>query len=108
MTLLDVEELTRYWVDHPPLHLMVAAYLGVGKGDGRRVRARLLAAAPLENSANPEVGALLAELGPSFTGGDVHAGLAPVLLDFAELRRGAQPQARASRGATAPAADRAP
>ncbi|MGH7029139.1 MAG: hypothetical protein ACREEZ_01805 [Stellaceae bacterium] len=107
MTLLDVEELTRYWVDHPPLHLMVAAYLGVGKGDRRRVRVRPPTAAPFENGANPAVGALLTELGPSFTGGDVHAGLAPVLLDFADLRRGAQPQARASPGATA-AADMAP
>ena len=32
MTLLDVEELTRYWIDHPPLHLMVAAYLGARQG----------------------------------------------------------------------------
>jgi hypothetical protein len=30
MTLFDVEELTLYWADHPPTHLMVAAYLGIG------------------------------------------------------------------------------
>lgn len=89
MTLLDVEELTRYWIDHPPVHLMVAAYLGIGKGNGRR-RTRAAAAAPSIKGANADVGALLAELGPSFAGGDVHAGLAPVVLDFAELRRKAQ------------------
>ncbi len=31
MTLFQIEELTSYWAQHPPLHLLVAAYLGVGK-----------------------------------------------------------------------------
>ncbi len=31
MTLLDYAELCRYWAKNPPTHLMVAAYLGVGK-----------------------------------------------------------------------------
>ena len=31
MTLLDYAELCEYWAKHPPTHLMVAAYLGVGK-----------------------------------------------------------------------------
>ena len=31
MTLFDFEELTKYWAEHPPLHIMVAAYLGAGK-----------------------------------------------------------------------------
>ncbi len=31
MTLFDYEELCRYWAKSPPTHLMVAAYLGVGK-----------------------------------------------------------------------------
>jgi len=31
MTLPDFYELCEYWRDHPPTHLMVAAYLGVGK-----------------------------------------------------------------------------
>jgi hypothetical protein len=87
MTLFDVEELTRYWIDHPPLHLMVAAHLGIGKGNGRRARSEPSAAKRLGTGANSDVGALLAELGPSFAGGDVHAGLAPVVLDFTELRR---------------------
>ncbi len=33
MTLLDYEELCRYWAKSPPTHLMVAAYLGVGRTD---------------------------------------------------------------------------
>lgn len=31
MTLFDYEELCGYWAKNPPTHLMVAAYLGVGK-----------------------------------------------------------------------------
>jgi hypothetical protein len=31
MTLVDYEELCRYWIKSPPTHLMVAAYLGVGR-----------------------------------------------------------------------------
>jgi hypothetical protein len=87
MTLLDVEELTRYWIDHPPLHLLAAAYLGVGKGKGGRARPEPLTGENPKKNAGSDLGALLAELGPSFAGGDVHRGLAPVVLDFAELRR---------------------
>ena len=84
MTLLDVEELTRYWINHPPLHLMVAAYLGVGK----RTRFRSLSYRhPSAKGENLDIGAVLAELGSGFAGGDVHLGLAPVVLDFAELKR---------------------
>jgi hypothetical protein len=35
MTLLEVEELTRYWIDHPPPHLLIAAYLGIGRERGK-------------------------------------------------------------------------
>jgi hypothetical protein len=83
MTLLDVEELTRYWINHPPLHLMIAAYLGVGK----RTRFGSLAPGPPATGKNLDVGAVLAELGSGFAGGDVHLGLAPVVLDFSELKR---------------------
>lgn len=31
LTLMEYSDLRRYWADHPPLHLMVAAYLGYGK-----------------------------------------------------------------------------
>ncbi len=91
MTLLDVEELTRYWIDHPPLHLMAASYLGIGKSNGRRRPAGRVAAPVPRISANSDMGALLAELGPSFGVEDVHAGLAPVVLDFAELKRKVRP-----------------
>jgi hypothetical protein len=87
MTLLDVEELTRYWIDHPPLHLMVAAYLGVGKGKGGRGRADAFAAENSRKQANTGAGTMLAGLGPGFAAGDVHAGTGPAVLDFAELRR---------------------
>lgn len=85
MTLLDVEELTRYWIDHPPLHMLLAAYLGIGRGK----RGRSASAAPVGSRAQTgsPVETLLAELGPGFGVGEVHAGLAPVVLDFAELRR---------------------
>ncbi len=87
MTLLDVEELTRYWINHPPLHLMVAAYLGVGK----RTRFESLVPAPPAKGENLDIGGVLAELGSGFAGGDVHLGLAPVVLDFAELKRSVTP-----------------
>jgi hypothetical protein len=80
MTLLEVEELTQYWVDHPPLHLMIAAYLGVGDRSAKR------ASIPQKRDSF-DIGAALVELGPSFLKGNVHAGLGPVVLDFAELRR---------------------
>ena len=83
MTLLDVEELTRYWINHPPLHLVVAAYLGVGK----RTRFEALVPASLAKGENLDIGTVLAEIGPGFAGGDVHFELGPVVLDFAELKR---------------------
>jgi hypothetical protein len=83
MTLFDFEELTAYWLEHPPVHILVGAYLGTGKH--RRKRAP--SAGP--NPAS-DIQALVAELGPGFDAGDVHAGLPGVVLDFAELRRRAQ------------------
>jgi hypothetical protein len=29
MFMEDVEDLMGYWVDHPPVHVLVAAYMGV-------------------------------------------------------------------------------
>jgi hypothetical protein len=86
MTLFEVEELTRYWIDHPPLHLAVAAYLGIGK-EKRKGPTFERGPAPAARDAVSSVGTLVAELGPGFAPGDVHAGLAPVVLDVAELRR---------------------
>ncbi len=87
MTLLDFEELVSYWAQHPPLHLLMAAYLGVDNPKKRELN-------PSRGGrgANPAVTgrsdftSLLAVLGPGFGTGDVHAGLEPVVLDFAELR----------------------
>jgi hypothetical protein len=87
MTLFDFEELTAYWVDHPPLHILLGARLGAGKH-----RRKPLPSAP-DHSGRPagaELAAVLAELGPGFGAGDVHAGLAPVVLDFGELQRRAR------------------
>lgn len=85
MTLFEVEELVRYWSDYPPLHITLAAHLGLG-------RPRLLRAGAARNpavdrsphAANNEE--LAARLGAGFAHGDVHAGLDPVVLDFGELR----------------------
>lgn len=96
MTLFEIEELTRYWIEHPPLHLTFAAYLGLGKDSGRRTSSKLVADDPLisgllASGAKSQVGAILAELGPRIAAGDVHAGFAPVVLDFAELKRTRRP-----------------
>jgi len=86
MTLFQVEELTSYWAQHPPLHLLVGAYLGVGK-DKRPPMPPISSRRGQRPSS--DVGSMLAQLGPGFSAGDVHAGLTPVTFDFAELRRGA-------------------
>lgn len=31
MTLWDLRDFQSYWAEHPPLHVMVAAYLGIGR-----------------------------------------------------------------------------
>lgn len=68
MTVFEVEELCRYWADHPPAHIAAAALFGLGKREPRRT--------------GPAAG-----LGPGFAAGDVHQGLTPVVLDFAALKR---------------------
>ena len=87
MTLFDFEELTAYWVEHPPVHILVGAYLGVGKHQRERIPP---AGSNPRRETGSELQALLAELGPGFGTGDVHAGLPGVVLDFAELRRRAR------------------
>jgi len=84
MTLFDVEELTKYWTEYPPLHVLVGAYLGVGKQQHRSTSPGLGGS---RNTAGSDPEEALAELGPGFGTGDVHAGLTPVVLDFDELRR---------------------
>jgi putative multiple sugar transport system ATP-binding protein len=58
--------------------------LGVGKQQHRATGPGL---DDLRNAAGSKSEEVLAELGPGFRAGDVHAGLTPVVLDFAELRR---------------------
>jgi hypothetical protein len=84
MTLFQVEELTSYWVRHPPLHLLIAAQLGIGRNKDSPITPN-----STERGQPPgsEVGSMLARMGPGFNAGDVHAGLASVILDFAELAR---------------------
>ena len=74
MTLPEVAELTDYWATHPPVHIALAAFLGI---KGRR-----------HPRTTSSADTLLSELGAGFAAGDVHAGLPPVSLDFAALMRG--------------------
>jgi hypothetical protein len=89
MTLLQVEELTSYWAQHPPLHLLVAAYIGFER---RKHTSTPPAFTGQGREPSSDAGPMLAQLGPGFNTGDVHAGLPPVVLDFSELcRRGQAP-----------------
>jgi hypothetical protein len=77
MTLFEVEELAGYWADHPPVHLMVAAYLGV-----KPAIKKVPTSAPVDHAA---VLAALAPLG--IASGEVFPGT-PVF-DLETLRRNA-------------------
>jgi hypothetical protein len=83
MTLFDLEELMAYWVEHPPVHILVGAYLGLGKHLRWRIPSAGSEPGP---AASSDLQGILAELGPGFGAGDVHAGLPGVVLDFAELK----------------------
>jgi hypothetical protein len=87
MTLFDFEELTAYWVEHPPVHILVGAYLGVGKHQRRPIPS---AASRSNRTPSSDLPTILAELGPGFGAGDVHAGLPGAVLDFSELRQRAR------------------
>ena len=84
MTLFDFEELTAYWVEHPPVHIMVGAYLGVGKRQRKPIPS---AGSRPGRAPSSDLQTILAEFGPGFGADDVHAGLPGVVLDFSELRR---------------------
>jgi hypothetical protein len=83
MTLFQIEELTSYWAQHPPPHLLIAAYLGVGRNKHGRLPSMSTGRGQRMSS---DSSSWLAQLGPGFCTGDVDAGLSPVILDFAELR----------------------
>jgi hypothetical protein len=88
MTLLDFEELTAYWAEHPPVHVLLAAYLGFDKKRRQQMPSRSLvdASSGAGTTAASDLDSMLSELGPGFASGDVHAGLALVELDFTRLR----------------------
>jgi hypothetical protein len=95
MTLLDFEELTAYWAEHPPVHILVAAYLGLGKQKQTRLPSRMSgeASSGYGNRTDSDVGSILAELGPGFASGNVHADLAPAssTLRYCEANRPQRP-----------------
>jgi hypothetical protein len=95
MTLFEFEELANYWAKHPPLHLLVGAYLGVGKG---KRSPTVPGARAADRDPALDLGSVLARLGPGFDTGDVHAGLAPAVLDFVELHRQATISASGAQG----------
>lgn len=100
MTLFDVEELSQYWADNPPVHILVAAYLGV--------KPKETASAPGIRAVAPPgghedvVATALAALGPmsGFVERDVHEGLPPPILDFDELSATALRKATKNSGGT--------
>jgi hypothetical protein len=69
----DLEELFYpYWAEHPPVHILVQAFLGAGKGKPRQ-----------RQPDDPR--SLFAAQG--FTAGDAAAGLATApVYDFAQLK----------------------
>lgn len=87
MTLLDYEELCGYWADHPPVHLSVAAYLGIGRRPGGATRPSSSphsSSSPSSPSTNSGLHELLASQG--FAKGNLHDGCAEgVVLDFAGM-----------------------
>ena len=77
MTLFQVEELCQYWGDHPPVHLLLAGFMGV-KPMGRQ----LTAAAPRPELTLPSVRVLAAIPGLQPAAAD---DLPPAIFDAAEL-----------------------
>lgn len=87
MTIFEFEELAAYWAEHPPVHILVGAYLGVGKDRHKRGPSTFT---KFDRRAGPELASVLGRLGAGFVAGEVHAGLSPVVLEIAELRRRAK------------------
>jgi hypothetical protein len=84
MTLFQIEELTSYWVQHPPLYMLAAAYFGFGKDNDALLQSKSMVGG---REPHTDLNSVLADLGPGFSAGDVHAGLSPAILDFGELCR---------------------
>jgi len=97
MTLFDVEELMAYWAEHPPMHLLVGGYLGIGRYQHRSHSS----ARSGGGRAHADLPGILADLGPGFATGDVHAGLPGVVLDLTKLRSATSGEYRGAPDATA-------
>lgn len=85
MTLLDYEELCGYWADHPPVHLSVAAYLGIGRRRGHSGPPARAASSHPPSSSPPSINSGLRELlgSQGFAKGNLHDGCAEaVIFDF--------------------------
>jgi hypothetical protein len=99
MTLIDYAELCDYWADHPPVHLLAAAYLGV-RGSSSRASAGASRGSGAARERVPSTNSGLRELlgAPGFAKGDLHMGCAEaVVLDFdAMLARAKQTRKAAS------------
>jgi hypothetical protein len=76
LTLLDLDELLLpYLAEHPPTHILVAAFVGWKPKEKR--------SATIDDLAR--------ELGPGFQQRDVHDGLGAPVLDFARLKAAQTP-----------------
>jgi hypothetical protein len=96
MTLLDFGELCSYWEKNPPVHIMVAAYLGIGKDDkpsGPQLPTVQHPAQPPDKPVAPDEAMAifmgLGHAGSGMIGADIHQGFAvkemPVTFD--DLKR---------------------
>ncbi len=101
MTLLDFEELCDYWRDSPPVHWMVAAYLGIGeKKETPRGHPTIAPNAPRPGSAEAlnrhvtseeamQIFGVLGHAGSGMIAANIHEGFAvqEMPLSFEDLRR---------------------
>jgi len=85
MTLFDVEELCLYWSRHPPIHVMLAAFLGV-KSEEPAVMPQMPAAESTQPQQSMPYSIALAGI-PGVTAGTAESdGFTPIF-DVAELMR---------------------
>lgn len=75
MTLFEVEAVYGYWREHPPPHLLLAAFLGVTSHRHSPPR-------PFEADADASIPAI-----PGLKPGAIEDGLRAATLDFEDLKR---------------------
>jgi hypothetical protein len=87
LTLFDIDDLCGYWADHPPTHVLVAAFLGVKPRPAPAASAMRVG----EIGAPGDVGQLMASLGD----GDPYQGCkGPAVYDFTALKARQQSSGR--------------